>query len=620
MNFFDQQSARKRQSALLLVCFILAMVGTGVLIHVVVSVVSYLLGETVYLFEPSLPAMVLIGMVWTTILLGAFFRSLDVKAGGAILARRFGAVHASDRSRFELEQQLLNVVAEISIASSTPQPEVYILRRESSINAFVVGTEEKEGHPERYAIVVTQGALENFNRDELQAVIAHEFGHIANGDLPINMRLLIALSGLMAIDEVGQILVGENPDELLHPGVLVGFFLIALGSSGVFFGQVIRSAFSRQREYLADASAVQFTRNPYAMASALSVIKQHSEEPALHGIHAKELAHVCFQSGKIKGIFKRLLASHPQLQKRIDAIDPYFDIKSRKAKRSVENESSSTSSFSSPSGGSFGSDFSSTITTDIMATSTLPDSVVILLSDARNCIAALFALFVCDDMSKQKDYYNAAAFAFDKKFSARIKELKRILDEEIRTNQVAVIEAATQTICRSTEIAARQNILKKLENLLSIGDDYDLMSYASLQLIRGKLEIDFPVINTLADDHLAKGRNAKGFDEMGSEFALLLSLMIEASGVSQAEQEKEFERVLKCYTMTQYPRRTSRETGIVSEVAQAFQTLYVQPKAIREAFVQHCVEIIQKDGHIERAEQTLLDLFAASLGCNQHVA
>lgn len=611
MNFFDQQSARKRQSALLLVCFILAMFGTGVLIHVVVSIVSYLLGETVYLFEPSLPAMVLIGMVWTTILLGAFFRSLDVKAGGAILARRFGAVHASDRSRFELEQQLLNVVAEISIASSTPQPEVYILRRESSINAFVVGTEEKEGHPERYAIVVTQGALENFNRDELQAVIAHEFGHIANGDLPINMRLLIALSGLMAIDEVGQILVGENPNELLHPGVLVGFFLIALGSSGVFFGQVIRSAFSRQREYLADASAVQFTRSPYSMASALSVIKQHAEEPALHGVHAKELAHVCFQSGKIKGIFKHLLASHPQIQKRIDAIDPYFDVKSRKAKRSSESEISSSSS-----GGGYGNDASLAITSDVAAINALPDSLVILLSDARNSVAALFALFICDDASKQNHFYNAASFAFDKNFSARIKDIKRILDEETETEQLAIIEAAAMTICQSTDTAARQNILKKLESLLSIGDDYDLMSYASLQLIRAKLKVDFPVIKTLADDHLAKERNAKAFDEMGSEFALLLSLMIEASGVSQAEQEKEFERVLKCYTMTQYPRRTSRETGIVAEVAGAFQTLYVQPKAIREAFVQHCVEIIQKDGHIERAEHTLIKLFAASLGCH----
>lgn len=605
MNFFDQQSIRKRQSGLLLVCFFLAMVVAAVFIHIAVGAVSVLLGQSLVLFEPSLPALALTGLVWTTILLGAFFRSLDVKAGGAILARRFGAVHASDRSRFELEQQLLNVVAEMSIASGTPQPDVYILRKETSINAFVVGAAQTAGQPERYAIVVTQGALESFNRDEIQAVVAHEFGHISNGDLPINMRLLIALSGLMAIDEVGKILVGKHPGELLHPGVIVGYFLIALGSVGVFLGKLIRSAFSRQREYLADSSAVQFTRNPYAMASALSVIKKHQDEPALHGIHANELAHICFQSGGIKSFYQRLLSSHPQLQKRIDAIDPYFDIKSRKVERSSDSQSES-GGLSENTGG---------VTSDVQPVHNLSDSANILLSDARNSIAALFALFVCTDVNKQRDFYSAAAFAFDKNFSARIKEIRRILGSELDTNTLAIIELATQTLCKSVEPSARQSLLKKLESLLSVSDDYDLMSYASLQLIRGKLDIEFPVIKTLADDHMAKGRNAKAFDEMGSEFALLLSLMIESSGSSLAEQEKEFERVLKCYTNTQYPRRTSRETGIVSEVAAAFQTLYVQPKAIREAFVQHCVEIIQKDGHVARAEQTLLDLFAASLGC-----
>jgi len=605
MNFFDQQSIRRRQSAFLLVCFFLAMVVTAAFIHIAVGAVAVLFGQSNRLFEPSLPALALTGLVWATILLGAFFRSLDVKAGGAILARRFGAVHASDRSRFELEQQLLNVVAEMSIASGTPQPEVYILRKESSINAFVVGAAQTEGKPERYAIVVTQGALESFNRDELQAVVAHEFGHISNGDLPINMRLLIALSGLMAIDEVGKILVGKHPDELLHPGVIVGYFLIALGSVGVFLGKLIRSAFSRQREYLADSSAVQFTRNPYAMASALSVIKQHQNEPALHGVHANELAHVCFQSGGIKNFYQRILSSHPQLQKRIDAIDPHFDIKSRNVDRSTDNQVESGVL-----GGNRGG-----VTSDVQPVHNLSDGAIILLSDARNSIAVLFALFVCNDVSKQADFYSAAAFAFDKKFSARIKEIRRILGDELNTKKLAIIELATQTLRTSVEPSARQSLLKKLESLLSVGDDYDLMSYASLQLIRGKLDIEFPVIKTLADDHMAKGRNAKAFDEMGSEFALLLSLMIESSGSSQAEQEKEFERVLKCYTNTHYPRRTSRETGIVSEVAAAFQTLYVQPMAIREAFVQHCVEIVQKDGHIARAEQTLLDLFAASLGC-----
>ena len=616
MNFFDQQLARKRQSALLLVCFAIALVATGALIHFGVALVSLLLGQSVALFEPSVPALVLIGLVWTIILFGAYFRSLDVKAGGAILARRFGAVHASDRSRYEKEQQLLNVVAEISIASSTPQPDVYILRAESSINAFVLGAEERQGHAGRYAIVVTQGALDNFDRDELQAVVAHEFGHIANGDLPVNMRLLIALGGLMAIDEVGQLLVGEEPDSLIHPGVLVGYFVIGLGSIGVFFGQLIRSAFCRQREYLADACAVQFTRNPYAMASALAVVKNHAQEPALHGIHVKELAHMCFQSGKGKAWFNRLLVSHPHIQNRIDAIDPHFDVKQKKVaeKRNLDYESGTK-------GASHLTPEKTIITvSDLPVGSELSDSAVVMLADTRNSVATLFALFASENASKKRDYLSAISFAFDKQFSSRVKDIVGLIPDELSDNKLALIELATIKVCQSVERSSRQSILKKLESLLSVSGEYDLMAYASLQLIRGKLDLEFPLIDTLADDHFAQGRHTKAFDEMGSEFALLLSLMIESSGASSAVQTYEFERVLKCYTMTQYPRRTCHETGIVAEVAAAFQTLYVQPKAIREAFVQHCVEIVQKDGHVARAERTLLDLFAASLGCDEHVA
>jgi len=146
------------------------------------------------------------------------------------------------------------------------------------------------------------------------------------------------------------------------------------------------------------------------------------------------------------------------------------------------------------------------------------------------------------------------------------------------------------------------------------------MAYASLQFVRTKLDLDYPVVNTLATDTLADKRHVKAFEAMGGEFALLLSMMIESSGASQAVLDQEFERVLKCYTREAFPRRSKAEEGIVDEVAAAFQTLYAQPIAVREAFVQHCVEIIRQDGYIADAEQALLDLFAASLGCERKAA
>jgi hypothetical protein len=165
-------------------------------------------------------------------------------------------------------------------------------------------------------------------------------------------------------------------------------------------------------------------------------------------------------------------------------------------------------------------------------------------------------------------------------------------------------------------------VVKKLERLLRVSGDYNLMNYATMQLIRRKLEVEFPVVEKIANERtpVAQARRVKTFDAMGSEFALLLSLMVESSGASATVLDEEFERVLKCYTQTYYPRRTGAETGIVEELEAAFQTLYVQPKSIRQAFVLHCVEIMQRDGIEAGAEKSLLDLFAASLGCEELLA
>jgi Zn-dependent protease with chaperone function len=616
MNFFDQQSAKRRQSLFLLIFFIAAFIATGIVIHVVIAGLSIFLGESTQMFDLSTPAVTLIGLVWVMIFLGALFRTMDVKSGAAKLAMRFGAVQVSDCSRDENEQQLLNVVAEISIASSTPQPDVYVLRRETSINAFVLGSAPRVNQERRHVLVITQGALDHFDRDELKAVVAHEYGHISNGDITVNMNLLIALGGLMAIDEVGRLLVGKNPDNNFHPGVIAGCLLRVLGSIGVFFGQLIRCAFSRQREYLADACALQFTRNPYALASALNIIKLQNEELALHSIHEQELAHLCFQSGKTKRWLDRLFASHPKLQNRIDAIDPYFGVKHHKARKAKMHMDERVS----VSGGDALSDIGFGVTSEPIVESVLSDGAQIMLSDTPNSMAVLFAIFISDDANNRRDYFNAAAFAFNRKFAVRIKELSNILSDEMHNNQLALIVQATKTICASASLEDRHRLLVKLEGLVSAADDFNLMNYASLQLIRRKLKLEFPLIKTMAEDHSAQGRHVKKFDSMGSEFALLLSLIVESSGASEALQNQEFVRVLKCYTASSYPRRSKKEKGIVLEVSAAFQTLYVQPKPVREAFLQHCIEIVRQDGFIARAERALLDLFAASLGCQQKPA
>ena len=632
MNFFDNQDNRRRQSNLLLLGFVFALLAMAFVIHLSVALFSMLLGESNSLFTLSTPAMGLIGIVWLTVLTGCFFRALDVRSGGEVLARRFGATLAADRARFESERQFLNIVAEMAIASRTPQPAAYVMRNESSINAFVVGMQSGE-----LAIVVTQGALDAFDRDQLQGVVAHEFGHITSGDLPLNMRLLIALGGLMAIDEVGRVLLYKSPELQFHPAMIVGYLLRGFGSIGVLAGRMIRSAFSRQREYLADASAVQFTRNPYALASALALIRDADEKVPLHSAHAEELAHLCFQSGDVRNFFARMFATHPAVQKRIDVIEPYFEVKQRQVLRDAEKFQKLRSSASNSIAGAHllsGSagesndvlpllaatdqDAHQIITMDVNE-SILSDRVLLMLPDESSCLAAIFAVFAPEEAFRRHAFLSSLAFIFDQSFADRVKQSIGSLKCELSEDKLAIIDHCAAILRSEITLENRRLLMLKLEKLLATDDQYDLMTYATLQLARRKLDVEFPVVETLADESgkCAKARQAKNFDSMGEEFALLLSLMVETSGAPSEELEIQFKRLLTCYTQNEYPRRTASETGIVKELEEAFQTLYVQPKPIRLAFVQHCVEIIRSDGHIARAEAALLELFAASLGCEE---
>jgi len=632
MDFFGLQDSRKRQSLLLLVAFVIAMVAIAFFVHAVIAGLLMLLTKHDAFWSLSAPGTASVALVWIAIFAGMFFRYLDIKHGGAVLARRFGAVCASDRSRFEHEKQLLNIVAEVSIASGNLPPDVFVLRKESGINAFVLGREEGQ-----YAIVVTQGALDVFDREELQAVVAHEFGHINNNDLPLNMRLLMVLGGLMAIDEIGRMLLKGSEDGF-HPGMIVGAVLVGIGSVSVFFGKIIRAAFSRQREFLADATAVQFTRNPAALALALDAVREHGNDPLLHAVHAQELVHLCFQSGTRRAWYKKMIATHPDLQRRIDAIDPHFAIKKRKTRnrRPSKNANANAASIRSSDAGmgvSAAANFVGTepktkkaanqaINIDAKKSVVkLSDYAMIILTDANSSMAALFALFATGDASRKREYFNSLTFSFDEAFSDEVKRIQAAIPEELETDQLYIVNHVSAILLRDVDADALQRIVYKLEKVLTVTKGYNLMTYATILLIRRKLNIYFPIIENTAKQGApkAKARRVKTFDDMGREFALLLSLMVETSGAPEHKLDEQFQRALKCYTRNSYPRLTANQDGIIPELESAFQTLYVQPKSIRQAFVRHCIEIAQHDRVVLPKESAMLGLFAASLGCEELV-
>ncbi len=603
MYFFGKQRSSKASSHVFLFGFVVAMIMFMLVAHVAVNAFSLLLGYTDSMYVSSPQAKAIVAIIWFAVIAGSYFRYLDVRKGGSALARRFGATMASDKGRFPDENRLHNVVSEMAIAASCPRPEIYILTNEHTINAFVVGSKEEDR-----AIVVSQGALDRLDREELQAVVGHEFGHIAHGDIPINMRLLILLGGLLAIDEIGQLYTGKDWRRDWHIGYLLGLPLRLLGSVGVLTANLIRAAFSRQREFLADASAVQYSRNPLAMASALAKVRDQNDDEPMQSRHSGELAHLCFQVGSVQTWFSRFFSSHPAIQKRIDEIDPHFATKERALQRREAPKAEGVSlAWQQP------------VTRESGATrGALPDSVALMVNDTPSCLAVLFAVFASDAPGKREDYYNAIGFAYTPLLSAQVKHVVTSLSADLDEHRTSIISYATDRLRKEVLLENRQKLMKNLERLLVVEGEFDLINYAIAQLIRRQLDVEFLVIDQLAEKEgeLATQTNVKTFDSMGAEFALLLSLMIEASGAPSEKLEEYYSGALRCYTKVKHPRRSGSEPGIYKELEKAFQTLYVQPQNIRDAFVQHCVEIMHQDGHVARAEDSVIGLFAASLDCN----
>jgi len=314
MDFFERQDKARRNTKLLVVYFTLAVVTLVLAVYAVFALVF----ARGHFWQPQLFLWVTLATLGV-ILVGSASKVTELSSGGTSVASMLGGEPVNPNTRDPDERKLLNVVEEMAIASGVPVPQVYVLNQEQAINAFAAGYS-----PTDAVIGVTRGGIRQLTRDELQGVIAHEFSHILNGDMRLNIRLIGFIFGIMCLAVVGRILLymrGGSRDRNLLP--VVGLALMALGGVGVLFGRLMQSAVSRQREFLADASAVQFTRNPEGLAGALKKIGALAQGSELRSAHALEANHLFFGNGtrSLSGMF----ASHPPLVERIQRLDPSFN-------------------------------------------------------------------------------------------------------------------------------------------------------------------------------------------------------------------------------------------------------------------------------------------------------
>jgi Zn-dependent protease with chaperone function len=349
MDFFEAQERARQRTKRLVLLFALALLGTMAAGYVASWTILHQMGNyrgytrdrhgrRVYLdvsnpqpfYDPKLLLMVSGGTV-AVVGVASLYKWSQMRSGGSAIAEMVGGRAVNLKTTDLRERKLLNVVEEMSIASGIPMPAVYVLEDEPGLNAFAAGLTTSDA-----AVAVTRGTLDKLSRDELQGVIGHEFSHILNGDMRLNVRITAVVFGILVIGLLGRGIVqglmqgrvrgggGKNKGGGIAVIAAIGVALLIIGYVGYFFGRLIQAAVSRQREFLADASAVQFTRNPAGITGALKKIGGYALGGTMVASNAGEIGHFFFAQA-FKSSFGGLWATHPSLDERIRAVDPTWD-------------------------------------------------------------------------------------------------------------------------------------------------------------------------------------------------------------------------------------------------------------------------------------------------------
>lgn len=335
-NFFSQQDLARRNTRILITLFSLAvvllLVLTNALVLLGLGLVELQSTDSSPAITQRLPWPTVFftsAIVVTAVGIAVLLKWQQLKGGGKVVASSLGGSRIDAASQDPLERRLLNVVEEMAIAANVPVPPVYLLP-ERGINAFAAGYS-----PGDAVIGVTRGCIEQLNRDELQGVVAHEFSHILNGDMRMNIRMIAILNGILFLGHIGYYMlrssrttsrsIGRSSNKNNSAGgiLAIALGLIVIGYLGSFFGNLIKAAVSRQREYLADASAVQFSRNPRGIAGALKRIGAHTAGTRINNENADENSHLFF--GEAIASWASIFATHPPLTQRIKRLEPHWN-------------------------------------------------------------------------------------------------------------------------------------------------------------------------------------------------------------------------------------------------------------------------------------------------------
>ncbi len=631
MDFFQRQEIARRNTKLLEVYFVLAVIGTIVLVYLgSVVVLDFEQRRTMdsngnmdlTLWNPQL----FLGVSVATIIIissSSLYKISRLSSGGSVVAEMLGGrpidAHTTDLS----EKKLINVVEEMAIASGTPVPQLYLLFEEDGINAFAAGHTTAD-----MVICVTAGALKYLTRDELQGVIGHEFSHILNGDMRLNLRLMGIVFGILCLTIIGKVLLqtrGRN-----NPLPLFGMILLVVGSIGVFFGKLIKSAVSRQREFLADAASVQFTRNPEGLATALK--KVGSSGSRIDEPNAEDASHFFFANGLTESVFG-WMSTHPPLEERIRELDPQWDGKFISV-HPVRNEEAAAQGKSRPAptgqdalqrlgnlvtaqalpvGGIATAAILSQVgaptarhleyAADVMAK--IPDALTEAARDTMSAAALIYALLLSPDEAirgKQLQLLEGdASFA---------RETERFFYDLQTVESRARLPLATLSITALRNLSPAQyaQFSGNIRAIIELNGEMDLFAYVLQKIVLRRLDPRFnPPANRVPQYYALK--------PLLPDCAVLLSAVACAGQSDPDDIKKAFDLGAKQLDDPDKVLQLDPLAYDLGKIDAALDRLNQAAPQIKKAILGACAETVAADGVIQENEAELMRAIADTLDC-----
>lgn len=629
-DFFQRQDAARRSTGRLVLLFAAAVLGVIVTVYlVVVALLAWQMPKSARFDLWSLPLFLNVSAVTSAIVgLGSAYKLAQLSGGGGVVARDLGGRLVDPGTTDPEEHRLINVVEEMSLASGMPVPQMYVMDREEGINAFAAGFTTSDA-----VIGVTRGCLRSLSRDELQGVIAHEFSHILNGDMRLNLRLVGWIHGLLLIALIGRMLMevrSGDRDKNSAPIALAGLALMAVGWAGVLFARMIQAGVSRQREHLADSSAVQFTRNPDGIAGALKKIGGLAQGSVLRAPKAEEMRHLMFGESVTK-FSAALLATHPPLEERIRLLDPSWDgrfpqVQTAPIRARMRGRHAAAAGFSSeppapradpapaatpaPSPeetvARVGEATPQTIALARADRAGVPEEVMHLLHHPAGAQAVIFALLLTDEPESRATEHAALAAVVDAETLATVEEIERSVTGWHNARAIALIDLSMPALRRLTA-AEYTRFTAILETMIRQDGNVALFEFMLQKLVRRHLDIHYR-------RREPGGIRLTDLRHAHTELSVLLSAAADMGSRSEAEARTAFSRAVD-WLRSRAPVQPHFVKAGLPQISQALDAFDAATPLLKKDVLHACAVAVLADDTFTSGEAALLRAISDAIGC-----